>query len=420
MRVRFVSFWALAAALLAVPTSPTVADPANLTKSSTGNAYFNRPGADMATHDAELRECLLLAARMSQPGLYVGGASVLSAAIEGGIAGMLVGASDNVAVRANAENCMVVRGWRVVSIPEAEAASIAALDQPGQAAMLKDWVGAADPHGAIIRKWANDAAVGSTTKFVRGALFGKANLSFTARNKARDADEKPPTPENISIWRRLDGLGKDSKPQDLSAIPNDKTIIVFEIKGTGLRYGDTISFRRLGPDADTPARVADKQPDLMWGYDNWVWQSKGKWYAYVVPPGRWRMEVITDITGQFDLSLCLGSPYFEAKAGDVIYAGTFDMSQDYTGPDLNLEAAKDWLGRASPAATAIKPAVYVNGSRGRCRGAYMYNYEIKDAPYADGYVWGGNAPPQRPQTAGALTPTGGTIVNPAQTPPAVP
>ena len=47
-----------------------------------------------------------------------------------------------VAIGANTENCMVVRGWRVVQVSADTAESIAKLNQPDLAARLSPWVGA--------------------------------------------------------------------------------------------------------------------------------------------------------------------------------------------------------------------------------------------------------------------------------------
>ena len=304
--------------MAACATSVT-ADPVNLTRPSPSNTYFNKPGTDMAAHDAELRECLLQAARTSQPGLYGGGGP-------GTLASFLVGVSESTTGRANAENCMVVRGWRVVQIPEDEASAIQQLDRVGQAEKLKGWVGAVAPHGQIIRQWANDGATAATTKMQRGPLFGKANLSFTASDRIGDgtAPTPAPAPEVSSLWNLTEGNGTELKPEELDKATADQAIIVLDVKGSGPHNGDTLVFRRMGPDPNTSPRVADKLADKMWAYDNWVWNSKGKWYAFAVPPGRWRIEMLTEIGDQYRLNFCLGSPAFEVKAGEVIYAGTFD------------------------------------------------------------------------------------------------
>ncbi|HEY1425865.1 MAG TPA: hypothetical protein VGF50_04260 [Caulobacteraceae bacterium] len=390
---------ALAAAMLAM-AGQAQADPVNLARASAPNTYFNRPGADLATHDAELRECMAMAARTAQGGGYAYSPSLVGALVAAAVVAAMDSVENNHALRANAENCMVVRGWRVVALPEDQAAAIAKLAQPEQAQKLRDWVGAANPPGEVIRQWTNDAAVGATSKFEAGKLVGGApDLSFTARDRSQDA--KLPDPASTSIWTRYAGDAVPLKPGGFDKAAKDEAIVVVFVKGSGLHAGDTLEFRRVGTDPDTPPHKTDKLPDLLRAYDNWVWHKAGQWYAFAVPPGRWRIGALSEVGNNYELNFCLGAPSFEARAGDVIYAGTFDLSADYIGPDLTLDPAKAWLG-AGPYADALKPAAYVNGARAQCGGTYIYDLEAKGAPYVDGYGWGGAI--HATSTAAAPTP----------------
>jgi hypothetical protein len=410
------------AALALTVGGQALADPVNLGRASAPNSFFNRPGADMATHDAELRECMVLAARTSQPAAYAYSPSLLGALITAAVEAGIQAVETNHAMRANAENCMVVRGWRVVEIPKDQADELAKLPQPAQAAKLQDWVGAASPPGEVVRQWNNDAADGATTKFEQGKLVGGgANLSFTARDHSQDA--KLPSAESSSIWTRYAGMATALKAGALDKAPHEDAIVVIFVKGSGIHAGDTLMFRRMGPDPDTSPRGDDKLPDQFMAYDNWVWHKSGQWYAYAVPPGRWRIAALTEVGNNYELNFCLGSPAFDVKAGDVVYAGAFDLSQGYVGPDLSLEPAKAWLG-AGAFAEALKPASYVNGARARCGGTYIYDLEAKGAPYIDGYAWGG-APHAAPAAAAASAqPAGPTAPAaasaPAPAPPAAP
>ncbi|HEX4197107.1 MAG TPA: hypothetical protein VHZ26_06660 [Caulobacteraceae bacterium] len=364
------------------------ADPVNLTREAGSDTYLNRPGADMATHDRELRECMVLAANSSQSAIYVYQPSLLGAVVAGAVTGAIAGAQDNAAVRTNSENCMIVRGWRVVQLPADEAQAIAKLDRAGQAAKLKNWVGADTPHGVILRQWGNDAAVGGTVKFERGALLGHASLDFTARDTS--SDQPPPKLDTAQSWLSVQlGNARELHGADLDTLPTNHALVIIQIKGTGIRNGDTLIFRRTGQDMNRPARTDDKLPDTLWAHDNWIWHKSGQWYAFEAPPGRWRIDTLTGLGSQIYMSFCLGAPYFDVKAGDVVYAGTFDLSAERPGPDLSLSAAKDWLGAHSVVASALKSAPYVNGSRGRCGGTYIYAYEVPGAPYMDDYGWGG-------------------------------
>jgi hypothetical protein len=402
---------ALAALALAV-AGEALGDPVDLARASAPNTYFNRPGADMTTHDAELRQCMVFAAHTVQPNTYAYSPSLLGALVASAIAAGLDAVETNHAQRANAENCMMVRGWRVVELPKDQADEIAKLPQPQQAEKLRDLVGAANPPGQVVRRWDNDAASGQTSKFEHGQLVsGGASLSFTARDHSQDT--KLPAAESTSIWGLNQGAATALRAGKLDDAPKQDAIVVIFVKGSGIHAGDTLRFRRMGSDPEVSPRKTDNQPDLLLAYDNWVWHKAGQWYAFAVPPGRWRIDALTEVGNNYELNFCLGAPAFDLKAGDVAYAGAFDLSQDYIGPDMTLDPAKTWLGPGR-FADSLQPAAYVNGARGKCGGTYLYDLEVKGAPYVDGYAWGGavhaGAPPA-PVAASALVaspPTGAT------------
>jgi len=370
------------------------ADPVNLGRASAPNTYFNRPGADMAAHDADLRECLAKAARTSQPSYFVSSPNLVAALVASAVAAGIETAEANHAGRANAENCMVVRGWRVVALPTDQADAIAKLPRAEQAGKLKDWVGAASPPGDIVRQWNNDAADGATSKFERGQLTGGApNLSFSARDIS--GDQKPAAPQSTSGSDRYKALATELKAGAFDKAGSGDAVVVIFITGSGIHNGDTLAFQRMGPEPDDPAGVVDGRPDLFVAYDNWVWHKKGQWYAYAVPPGRWRVTAMTQLGAGLQLNFCLGAPAFDANAGEVVYAGAFDLSKGYIGPDLALDPAKAWLGPGKYA-DGLKPAAYMNGTTAGCGGTWIYDLEFKDAPYVAGYPWGGAAAGRAP------------------------
>ena len=177
-------------------------------------------------------------------------------------------------------------------------------------------------------------------------------------------------------------------PAEVTTAPPFASVIIFRIKGLSLRNGIGMAFGREGPDKDTPPSRIDKGPAFVEIRIGLLYAKKdGDTWAYALPPGRWRIVGFGD---KPLLDFCLGSPSFEAKAGEVVYAGTFDMSAQDVGPDLSLTPVKAWLG-ASPAADRVRPAAYVNGSRGPCGGNAIYAFEIKGAPFEPGYTWGSMA-----------------------------
>ena len=113
-----------------------------LFNASEGYVYYHRAGADMAAHDAAVDDCVQSAASLSAPYTPPG---LMAQLLEIHI--------DAVLFRANLENCMVAKGWEVVRVPDDEGKRLSALPQPQQAAALAPWVGAADVHGDVVRRF---------------------------------------------------------------------------------------------------------------------------------------------------------------------------------------------------------------------------------------------------------------------------
>jgi hypothetical protein len=121
---------------------PVLAEPVEIGQIAQGAVYYNRPDATVAQHDLELSACIR---DTLSPGTGDAGpqAGLMEHLIwDGPIAGLQA---------AKVENCMMVRGWRAVRLPEPEGAEVAALSAPDLAARLAPWIGAAVPHGEIVR-----------------------------------------------------------------------------------------------------------------------------------------------------------------------------------------------------------------------------------------------------------------------------
>jgi hypothetical protein len=348
--------------------------PVNLTRASGTNTYFNRPGADLATHDRELGECLALASRAQQPD------TAFSASM---IVNMILVEEQRTktaqALGANAENCMVARGWRVVELPAEEADAIGKLGQIDQAARLKDWVGADPVHGVVLRQWTGELGGPGTIKFKSGSSSGRPSLSYSARDWSHDPPLPKPNPR--SAWDDHALPARSLAAAEVPTARSDEAVVILRITGASLANGDNLVFQRLADASREPA--SDKRPDVVRAYDNPFWEKAGKWFAFAVPAGRWRIESMGGGKQIFELNFCLGSPAFNAGAGEVIYAGTFDLDAADIGPDLSLAPVKLWLGPAGGIADRVKPATYLNGSRVDCGGTYIDALEIKGATYQE-------------------------------------
>ena len=143
---------------------------------------------------------------------------------------------------------------------------------------------------------------------------------------------------------------------------------IIVMRGVGTNHG--LQFQRVEPSAD----------GARFTFGIGV-SRQGRWAAAEVPAGRWRINQTRVVNH------CLGSPSFEVAAGEVVYVGTFDMSGDDMGPDLDLAPAISAI--RGPAAERLRAAVYRNGSTDTCRVPFVrYPLEIEGAPFDPGYQRG--------------------------------
>ncbi len=362
-----------------------VAAPVNIFLPTAGYVYFNRPGADLAKHEADLDTCAGYAYEELHPEWYnpfgYTVAGLISESVNQGIHGKTVasGAASDV------ENCMVASGWRVVRVPDAEGAELGALSPDDLRTRLTPWIGAEAPHGILVRSWNNDAAhsLPSDSKakpnfFLEGQLSWKIHKTEmtgprTAPSSTRQAakiDEKWP------IKLPLRSL----KLADIAKAPPGSALIILHLPGINTWNNRWLSISREGKDPTDRPSLRDHAPDF---YAFIEYRNSVEWFIEAVEPGIWR------ISGLNGKDACLGAPAFEVKAGDVIYAGTFDLGSTNVKPDLDLAPAMTFLA-GTAAADTLKPAAYVNGSRAAC-GLYMYAYEIPGAPFRPDYANGSRA-----------------------------
>ena len=147
------------AALAAWPAFPAERIP-DLGELAPGYTYYNRPGATVADHNRELADCVQRTLTWYY-GPPSGAGDVLG---YGPIGSMVFGMVWNGPVAgleaAQVENCMVVRGWRVVDIGEARGKTLSTAPLDTLSAALADEIGASSPSGEIVQL---SAAPGSTS-----------------------------------------------------------------------------------------------------------------------------------------------------------------------------------------------------------------------------------------------------------------
>jgi hypothetical protein len=426
-----------------------------LTTPTSGYHYFNRPGATIEEHLADLTTCRdaldgvppgaqgLMANAGAAVGNYAGyvytpSTEALSGAAAGvvGVGYLAAGVDAMIDARrmrhANFENCMVVRGWRVARLDDATGRELDSLPQAELATRLASLVGVDIPGDQIIRRFGNEAPRERVTLFAAPEAFDEVSLSVQSL-----ADRPEPTEEERAALRAAQREARNTareeararrrdpalraqhealmaavtpvqiQPRAIASLPQDATVIVVHFGGPmGGALMPSITFVRVpDPNAQTaedsaasafaaspPARlIAPAGQRLM-----------ERTFVFTVPPGRWRLQGMME--GQYSASFCLGSPSFEVARGDVVYAGAFYTSEHDRGPDLSMERAQAALANAPALAQRLRPAEYRNGEVFQCMGSYFYAYEVPGAPFRESYTHGSNhgiAAPMMGQASGA-------------------
>jgi hypothetical protein len=293
---------------------------------------------------------------------------------------------------ASLENCMVVHGWRVVRLDEPEGQALTKLAPAELRSKLAPWIGSARPPGSVARAWANDAANGTIDHFsLRPGHTKKGQLSLIAlaAGPIQVPGRTSASPGKVEKPRIDPKWPKGSlKAAEFAAVPAGAGIVIVAIRGMGFTRGNGFVFQRIGPRPDVRAAALDHAPDRFEALASSLAGSRT--LAVALPPGRWR--IASDINGVMELNYCLGSPSFELKAGEVVYAGNLDLKSASLRPDLSLERPRQWLAGAPAAAAAVKPAAWTNGARGPCGPNSIYALEFAGAPFEPGYSLGSRAP----------------------------
>ena len=376
MLARFLSMAAFATA--AAMAWPAGAQSGRISRMTPGYSYFNRAGANLPEHDSDLRHCATVASQMNAEERVHKGrgqAGLVGNLIEGWIAG----AAQRGIVASAIENCMVVRGWRVVSIDESLGHQWEALAPGELRAALSGQIGAEAPIGRVARWWNNDAASASSKRFelrppANGKQLGlRALLDGSAASAATTTD---PAPAAGQSWN---ALKRTVARENWSSVPGNRALVIVKMKGVGPQNGVTLSFQRMGEEGSGSA-----QPAFMASQHGLQHRREGRFYVSR-SAGRWRLDTI------HALHLCLGAPAFEVEAGEIVYGGSFDLGAESLGPDLSLTEVQAFLA-GHPIQARLRPARYRNGFTETCSGiGSIYALEVPGAPFEPGYRGGSRA-----------------------------
>lgn len=360
-----------------------------LTGPSAGHTYFNRAGATIEEHDGAVRACqrivrdLRFNRRTTTPRDDSEGAA---------LAAVIADTSSNIqssrrTFTAGVENCMVVRGWRVVRVARDRGAALDRLSATDIRIQLTPLVGAETPDGEVVRIFNNDMQFEDTIWTGPPRNLDVVSLSIQALDASPGVSHQnatlPPAPP------RTAAEPMPRRPRDAMRFPAGETVLVLQVQGAASTITNTFRFDRIGADPSMPAWMADGLPS---GFDVPL-DGRRQTLAVRVPPGRWRITSITQTSafdgGVYTMSFCLGAPSFDIASGEAVYAGFFSEFQALL-PNLDMAHAQAALAVAPDVAGRLRPASYVNGATFPCDGTYIYALEIPGASFEDGYNAGSN------------------------------
>lgn len=386
-------FVAIVTTVLAASASPVLAQgyprlPINISHMTLGYTYFNRAGATVERHNADLGSCMGEAVKtISADAMLSGGRN--DGLVGNLIAGGLASAANRGTTASAVENCMIVKGWRVVLLPEAKGQALAGMTDADVAAELGKWIGVSEPEGKVFRAWRNEAADAAIERWslrpphINDGLLSLRLLKLGDVRDARKAVVASPTGSSPILTRDMLKVDKSwpssrYEPAKMPKLPENGAVLIF-----GMAGGITaLELERVGSDPAVRPVTLDHKPDRF--------RAFGKWGAYIVPPGRWRIRAMTKAL--LTINMCLGSPAFEIKSGEVLFGGAFDLNGSQFGPDMDIAKAKAWLGQGA-LADRVAPVAWSNGSTGECGDSTIFALEFPGYPFAEGYSWGSKVRP---------------------------
>ncbi|HYE42598.1 MAG TPA: hypothetical protein VEA15_04315, partial [Caulobacteraceae bacterium] len=288
--------WALLAAAILTATPAAALGPGEVEigQIAGGYTYYNRPGATLEDHNRDFGQCVQATTSPgAEPNAYNMG--IASGLIwSGPIAGLE-------AVRV--ENCMIVKGWRVVALDEEYGKALVDAPPALLRERLSPEVGSSEPRGTIVRQWGNEALNPATYGTAsRPRAPGKKHLGIRLfAESGPPAVERVPLPVPIKTDPKWPT--KPLTPEQVNAPPPGSAILLVRIHDISNRNGNGVGFQRIGRSPDDRPSERDGAPDGAFGGTGFLFGKKeGNWFALAIPPGRWR------ISGSGFLNYCLGSP----------------------------------------------------------------------------------------------------------------
>jgi hypothetical protein len=339
--------------------------------------FYNKPGATRAQYDSDWQECRLIARGSRTPAgtiPYYYNPAVVSpvAAGVGGALGGLIGGmiAEGEQRRTNRRNCLLIRGWRQVEVPNETAQRVRAMSDSERSNYFNTIVGAQDVAGEITER---------TSFSMSPAALGKVDGPLSG-------------PESVF-------LGKKVAATEPVRLENNEGAVVL-----GFRRPNELSAGRAA--AISIARYDPEYQDLEYRPKDWkATGDKTTYGSQVVSNDRkagLEVQVVKLTAGDYVLSgqalgkiilstNCFGAPTFHVGAGEVLYLGDFIPVSGAIGADGKkvygigytnmIEDSRRVLASSQPAlASVLKAAEIRNGATYACSAVTMDRWDIAGAP----------------------------------------
>lgn len=307
-----------AAALIAQPvaarevvaTSDTPEDIAqDAARDLKDSRFYNKPGASRAEYDADWQTCRLIArgsrtpagsVPIYNPAIYNPAISPLAAGIGSGI-GAAIGAAivEGQMRRANRRNCLLIKGWRLVELPAAQAAKVAALSDAERQDYFETMVGAQAVEGDVTQM-TNFTPVADDRLNMSGPLAGPPSLFL-----GKKVDPKTP----LALAENEGGLVMAFRRNDAGSAGRSGRVQIrrFDRENGDLFYQPR-DWKKKGDHTTYASEFVSR--DKKAAYELQVAKLTPGWYV-----------LQTDAVGKIlpNTTNCFGAPAFEVKAGEYAY-----------------------------------------------------------------------------------------------------
>lgn len=344
----------------------------------TPSHFYNRPGATRADYDAAWQQCRLIARGSRTPSgsiPVVYNPAVISpiAAGAGGLLGGLIAGAivQGKQRRANRQNCLLIRGWRLVEPDSAAAAKVLAMPEAGRIAYLDRQIGAADVAGKVTERTAFTRPVDPSWRI----------------------DAPLTMPGTVFLGKKVDVAA----PFVLA--PGEAAIVVAFRRSDAASAGRSAQLQLLRYDVE--------KRDALYRPRDWKAKGDKTIYDLTINSGDkkspYEVQVLRVTPGDYVLNAmsvanlpvtttnCFGAPMVHLEPGQVAYLGDFVPYVNARYADRKRfdgllfagqggDAAKTLALRQPAMAAALMPARWLNRATYGCAGIDMDRYDMPGMP----------------------------------------